>query len=598
MPDCASNLAQLLESDLLQASRDSVCNSESYPSGAFGHVLQSIRQSLLKKYLDDDTKAEEARNQKALDLFVSNNDDCRAWEYLPASEVVERAIGEAQATLDRFCHPEAGRSELLSLYSIAEGFDLGKGANIGHTNVDLYSKLWCSPLTSTSIELLDYYRAAIFHHPVWSVAEKNRDDRLGTRIVLGSSVTFATKNRDISRTICTEPLVNMLFQKGIEARMNLRLRQVFSIDLTKQQEHNRALARIGSITGRIATLDLKNASNLNSTKMIDFMFPASFTKWLKKVRSPFAETPSGHVVELHMMSSMGNAFTFPLQTALFASVVLGCYRVLGIKPQYPTQNSSGNFAVFGDDIIVVTEAYDLVCDCLAALGHTVNQDKSFKTGLFRESCGTDWYSGHNVRGVYIKSLRDDADFYSAINRLNHWSGIHGIPLVNTVRYLVSCVKTKLYVPMHEQDTAGIRIPLVLRGTKAAPEGMFGYPYRYLKIRQYKVYFDCEQSLIAEMQKARKSYLRNGKRAGTPKVKYLVNHAWYNAEGHLLAALAGRLRDCSFSVREFKRRTVVKTRSSSCWDWVGSVDVERRHGVSIRTHTWVNLGEVNPTSPRK
>lgn len=592
MPDCAGNLTQLLESDLLQAGWHPDDESGGDPIGPRRYCFQSLRKSLLKKYLDDDPKAEEARNQKALDLFIAENDECRSWVYSPTCEDVERAIGEAQATLDRFSHPEAGRGLLLTFGSICQGFDVGKGANIGHTNVDFYSKVMCSTATSTSIELLDLYRAAISSNPTWNRAEKSREERMGSRIVLGSKVTFATKNREISRTICTEPLVNMLFQKGIESEMNLGLRRVFSIDLTRQQDHNRELARIGSLTGRFATLDLKSASNRNATNMVKMMFPPTFTKWLEKTRSPCAILPDGRVVELHMLSSMGNAFTFPLQTALFAGVVMGCYKVLGIKPKYPTANDSGNFAVFGDDIIVEKEAYHLVSAVLTTLGHIVNHDKSFSEGPFRESCGSDWYSGHNVRGVYIKRLADDADFYSAINRLNAWSGIHQVPLVNTVGYLLSCVERKLFVPMHETETAGIRLPLDALKEFLPPEGMFGYSYKYLHIRQYKVVLHSEESLIHEMMVARKSYLKSGRKGPkSPKVKYLAEKAWYNAEGHLLSALAGRLRDGSFAVREFKRRTVVKRRSSSCWDWTGSIDAERRHGESIRTFSRANIGDV-------
>lgn len=595
MPDCASNLAQLLESDLLQAGWDPNVSNGSLPSGPSGFSLSSLRKSLLKKFIDDNTKDEEKRNRAALDLFVSDNDDCKSWEYLPASEEVERAVGEAQATLDRFCHPKAGREELLSFWRFASRMDVGKGANIGHTNVDFYSKVFCSPLAATSIELVDYYRLAISHDPTWSAAVRSQEKRMGTRIVAGSSITFALKNAEISRTICTEPPINMLFQKGIESELNHALRRVFGLDLSTQPDKNRELARIGSLDDSFCTIDLKSASNRNSIKMLKMMTPASFMKWLMLTRSPSAVTPNGEMIELHMLSSMGNAFTFPLQTALFASVVVGCYKVLGIKPKYPHGRDIGNFAVFGDDIIVVKEAYDLVTKVLETLGHIVNHDKSFKEGPFRESCGSDWYLGHNVRGVYIKRLQDDADFYSAINRLNLWSATHGVPLVNTVRYLVSCVKRKLYVPMHETETAGIRIPLAIAKQFLGPEGMFGYSYRYLSIRQYKVLFADESTLNLQIQKARQSWLKMKGKGVNPKVKYLAEKAWYNPEGHLLSAIAGRLRDRSFAVREFKRRTAVKTRNSSCWDWSGSIALERERGEALRTLTGANLGDFSPKS---
>jgi len=57
--------------------------------------------------------------------------------------------------------------------------------------------------------------------------------------------------------------------------------------------------------------------------------------------------------------------------------------------------------VFGDDIIVPIDAWPLVCDMLTTLGLKVNADKTFGTGKFRESCGTDAYDGVNVTKVSV-----------------------------------------------------------------------------------------------------------------------------------------------------------------------------------------------------
>lgn len=600
----ASNLTQLLESDLTSAGYvGSGSTDPTRPARTdefYEILLGSLRNSLLKKYVgEDDGEEDHLRNSKALDLFLRNNEDCRCWHLDPACEdLVRVAIGEAQATLDSFCHPDKGRGLALTFAGIISGLGLGKGANIGHANVDFYSKLFASQVTSTSDRLYELYRTAISDDPVWSAAESRRDSTMGHRVVTGSQITFALKNREISRTICTEPTLNMLFQKGIESVLLKRLQVFFGIDLKVQQDRNREMARIGSLNGRFGTIDLKSASDRNSIGMVNVLFPATFTKWLELVRSPYAVTPSGVAVEMHMMSSMGNAFTFPLQTILFAGVVAGCYKALGIKLQRPVagdMTANGNFAVFGDDIIVVEEAFDLVCKVLVALGHVVNRDKSFNTGLFRESCGSDWYAGRNVRGVYIKKLDDDADYNSAINRLNAWSGRNHVPLENTVRYLTSCVGKKFYVPMHEVETAGIRVPEHMVRNKFG-HGTHGRRYKCISICTYKVDMTSRESFEKQVAAARRNYLRSRGRNLNPKDRYLAQKAEWNEFGVLLSAVAGYLRDGSFAVREFKRRTTVKTRHSSCWDYVGSADVERRHGEGIRLLTWLNLGELQPNPP--
>lgn len=590
MHTLASNLTQLLESDLISSGWDPEFVGPNQPSTErYLFALSSLRRSLLKKYTYEDPATEEKRNSKALELFLEKNEKCSRWTPSfsiegPDGKVLRTAVGELEANLDRFFHPEGGRGILLTFNSIVTGLDVGKGSNIGCLNVDFYSKVMCSPLTTTSVRLAELYRLAVSRDPLWNSAETCREKEMGTRTVAGSSLTFVPKTEAISRTICTEPLCNMLFQKGIEAVLNRRLRQVYGIDLTTQPDKNRSLARIGSRDDSFATIDLSSASDLNSIGMVRKLIPPTSYRWLELTRSPCAVLPNGETVELHMISSMGNAFTFPLQTIIFAGVVEACYKVLNIPFKRPTSSSLGNFAVFGDDIIVVSEAYDLVTAVLSYLGHEVNFDKSFSRGPFRESCGTDWYLGHSVRGVYIKRLDDDCDFYSAINRLNIWSAEHGVPLPQTVRFLMSCCRKLFYVPMHETETSGIRVPK----THSVWQGnhpTYGRKYKAVVITGYKVKLTDEESLLSlKRQKRRKSGTRN------PKEAYLAK-AWYNPDGHLVAALASRLRDGYFSIRSFRRRTVVKVRHSSCWDYVGPALAERWGRGDLHVLTCLNLGNI-------
>jgi len=584
MPDCASNLTQLLESDLESSGFEPGLVGPRLPDAErYQATLASLRRSLLKKYTYEDESGDETRNAKALELFLACNSRCASWGGMaPEDDEMVVAVGEAKATLDSFGHDEAGRGILLTFNRIREGLDVGKGANIGCTNVDFYSKVFCSPATSSSSDLVDLYRLAIADDPNWSLGEQIREATMGYSVVAGSKLTFVPKTATISRTICTEPLINMLFQKGIERVLLRRLRQFFGIDLSSQPDKNRALARVGSRTGRFATIDLSSASDLNSTKMINEFFPPSIHRWLERTRSPSTVLPNGQVVELHMMSSMGNAFTFPLQTILFASVVHACYRVLGIKIENPRGTSLGNYGVFGDDIIVVTEAYGLVCRMLNHLGHTVNVDKSFNSGPFRESCGSDWFAGHDIRGVYIKRLDDVCDYYSTINRLNVWCAKHRVLLPRVVQWLLSQCRRRFFVPMHESEVAGIRVPTAY-GAGTANRRQFGLNYKCLTVASYKVILTDEESFISRVRKSK------GNRANAVE-KYLAR-AWYNPYGQLTTALSGKLRDGSFSIREYRRRTVVKRRSSSCWDWVGAELSERGLGDDLIVVTLANLGEV-------
>jgi hypothetical protein len=135
------------------------------------------------------------------------------------------------------------------------------------------------------------------------------------------------------------------------------------------------------------------------------------------------------------------------------------------------------FGVFGDDIIVKKEAYAFLVRSLTKLGFKVNDDKSFNTGPFRESCGYDWYNGHFVRGVYVTSLETVSDVYSAVNRLNRWSALSGVRLYNTISLLLRYAKRNLQVPFSEGIDSGIQVPF--KATRPKVDSRYWFAYRKL-----------------------------------------------------------------------------------------------------------------------
>jgi len=93
--------------------------------------------------------------------------------------------------------------------------------------------------------------------------------------------------------------------------------------------------------------------------------------------------------------------------------------------------------VFGDDIIVPRDYVLSVVDELSAFGHKVNVDKSFWTGRFRESCGKEYFDGHDVSIVRVRHVlptrrQDAAGVNSAVELRNH-AYMHG--LWKTARWL-------------------------------------------------------------------------------------------------------------------------------------------------------------------
>jgi hypothetical protein len=149
--------------------------------------------------------------------------------------------------------------------------------------------------------------------------------------------------------------------------------------------------------------------------------------------------------------SMGNGFCFPLQTLLFSAV---CYAVC------EAHGAPLDFRVYGDDIIVRQSEALVVIEILRYLGFKTNRDKTFLTGPFRESCGTDWYSGLDIRPVYVDYRLDNVvDLYkihnSSLDReYTHWFFEPVRPLIRKL-----CPEDiRLVRPFHGNPDSAFTVP--------------------------------------------------------------------------------------------------------------------------------------------
>lgn len=230
-------------------------------------------------------------------------------------------------------------------------------------------------------------------------------------VVPGNAVATVPKNAKTDRTIAVEPHVNAFLQRGIGITIRSILKS-HGFDL-RSQERNQHYAKIGSKDGSLATLDLKGASDTVSRKLVQLMLPHDWYTLLNSCRSPMFRNEQGEWVRYHKFSSMGNGYTFELETLIFASLALSTCNYLGL--QQPV------VCVYGDDIVIPTEAVDLYEEVLETCGFTVNRKKSFSSGPFRESCGQDYFHGVNVRPFFVRQeLRSLEAIYPMANNLRRY----------------------------------------------------------------------------------------------------------------------------------------------------------------------------------
>jgi len=233
----------------------------------------------------------------------------------------------------------------------------------------------------------------------------------------GNKVVTVPKDATTNRVIAIEPGINLWFQKAIGEMIGKRLRR-FSIDL-RFQGRNQELARKGSINSSLATIDLSSASDSISAGLVEALLPPRWFSLLDSARSKYGLL-DGELFKWNKFSSMGNGFTFQLESLIFYAAADSCREYLHIPPY----NDEGQVvSVYGDDIVIPSKCLALFSALLEFYGFTMNMKKSHFSSCFRESCGAHYWAGIDVKPIYLKGrLSDVQSVYrlaNAVRRLAH-----------------------------------------------------------------------------------------------------------------------------------------------------------------------------------
>lgn len=228
------------------------------------------------------------------------------------------------------------------------------------------------------------------------------------------SVTFVNKSWKTYRTISMEPISNMWLQQGCGSAMNYWLKhrktefaKFYSID---SEVVNRRLAWAGSMDGCYSTIDLSAASDSVSWTLVKNWFAKSFLAYgLYATRTKYCSVsdPETKVVSVYnqrKFAPMGSRMCFPIETIVFAAISEAVCESIGI---YDYSADYPRFVVYGDDIVIRTEAADALIKRLSQFGFEVNTTKSFCNnhpndwGIFRESCGAEYLNGYDVKPIRL-----------------------------------------------------------------------------------------------------------------------------------------------------------------------------------------------------
>jgi hypothetical protein len=235
-------------------------------------------------------------------------------------------------------------------------------------------------------------------------------------------VVFVPKTQKSPRVIAVEPVCMQYAQQALKDELvNSLEKGLYTSGHVnfRDQEVNQDLAHTASIDGKLATLDMSEASDRVSLAHVELMleeFPNTLEAW-KACRSTRAELPDGRVIDLKKFASMGSALCFPVESMVFFISIITS-RLIAAQ-QAPTRrsilNARRDVYVYGDDLIVPAGEARSICSDLEAFGFKVNVSKSFWNGKFRESCGKDCYAGVEVTPVYLRrDLPSDGGDASAL----------------------------------------------------------------------------------------------------------------------------------------------------------------------------------------
>lgn len=231
---------------------------------------------------------------------------------------------------------------------------------------------------------------------LWFPTAWARATDLAPIIVPGNRFTTVPKDSEKNRGICIEPSLNVTYQLAVGSHICTRLERIGihirgSDQAVTAQVMHRQLALQASLDGLRATLDMSNASDTISYWLVKTLLPKGWFDLLSSLRSPQTYI-NGQWIKNQKFSSMGCGFTFELETLIFWALVKSV--------------SNGFVSTYGDDVILPTVDSGCAMALLTLAGFEVNAKKSFWDPLspFRESCGGDYFSGQDVRPVFLKNI--------------------------------------------------------------------------------------------------------------------------------------------------------------------------------------------------
>lgn len=268
-------------------------------------------------------------------------------------------------------------------------------------------------------------------------------------------LSFVPKSWKSLRSIKPHTLLGSFYTYGLGKLIQKRLERV-GLDISHLQLKHREMARINSVSRRLATADLSAASDSITSTLLMKVLPLPWYRAVMHGRTKHVSVDGTRTL-LFSVATMGDGHTFPLQTLVFYCLLKAIGNCLMRKTFV---------SVYGDDLIYPSWLHPYVARIFPLMHLQLNLDKTYVSTHFRESCGGDYHRGVDVRpfsfegGHQLYSSTEYAQFlYKLYNGLTHrWEACEiPITLDLLLSELALCNGKILQVPPSFPDGSGLKV---------------------------------------------------------------------------------------------------------------------------------------------
>lgn len=209
------------------------------------------------------------------------------------------------------------------------------------------------------------------------------------------------------RIICIEPKEFQFAQQGLMDLLYETMHRDPVLRTSLNMVDNSA-SRASCYRSDTATIDLKDASDYISLRLVKLVFPRWMYKLLTRYRSRKLSL-DGELFTYKSFATMGSAVCFPVESLVFWVFARAAMNLRG--------HVRDELFVFGDDIVCSRRNMACILEAYSLCGFKLNPEKTCSDSAIREACGeyTFWLKPCNITRFKTTNMSAISNFVSFLD---------------------------------------------------------------------------------------------------------------------------------------------------------------------------------------